>query len=183
SDVANAIYDGADVVMLSGETAVGLYPVAAVKVMSDIIRKAEASAFAYRGAPEGLVDDPERGGHAHALAKAARASQDESHAKAICVFTLTGWSARIMSKYRPPVPIFALTPDRRVYEQLSLQWGILPLIAPLDKTTDRMIVRGERFVLSQGLLKRGDIVLVTAGGSARHRASNMLKILPLGSYS
>ncbi|MBI4346823.1 MAG: pyruvate kinase, partial [Elusimicrobia bacterium] len=180
SDVANAIFDGADAVMLSGETAVGLYPVAAVKTMAGIISKAESSAFAYRGSPQGLADDPERGGHAHALAMAARACLEEAHAKAVVVFTLTGWSARIMAKYRPPVPIYALTPRREVYAQLALQWGIIPLMAPLDKSTDRMISRGEKIVLSHGLLKRGDIVLVTAGGTAKHRASNMMKVLPLG---
>ncbi|MBI5201846.1 MAG: pyruvate kinase, partial [Elusimicrobia bacterium] len=180
SDVANAIFDGADAVMLSGETAVGLYPVAAVKTMSQIIAKAESSAFAYRGSPKGLADDPERGGHAHALAMAARACLEEAHAKAVVVFTLTGWSARIMAKYRPPVPIYALTPDKKVLDQLALQWGIVPLLAPLDKSTDRMISRGEKIILADGRLKRGDIVLVTAGGTAKHRASNMMKVLPLG---
>ncbi len=180
SDVANAIFDGADAVMLSGETAVGLYPAAAVKVMAEIIVKAESSAFAYRSGPTSLVDDPERGGHAHALARATVGCLEESHAKAICVFTLTGWSARIMAKYRPRVPIFALTPDREVFSQLSLQWGTIPLICPLDKTTDRMIVRGERIVLKHGLLKKGDVIIVTAGGTAKHRASNMMKILRLG---
>ncbi|MBI3550599.1 MAG: pyruvate kinase [Elusimicrobia bacterium] len=182
SDVANAIFDGADAVMLSAETAVGINPVNAVKAMSDIIAKAESSAFAYRKMPSMLPDSREGGGFAHALARAASAACEESHARAIIVFTLTGWSARIMSKYRPPVPIYSLTPEKTVFNQMALQWGVIPLICPLAMSTDPMIQRGEKIVIQHGLLKRNDVIIVMAGGTAKHRASNMIKIHPLGAY-
>ncbi|MDE2039522.1 MAG: pyruvate kinase [Elusimicrobia bacterium] len=182
SDVANAIYDGADVVMLSGETAVGLYPVEAVNVMADIIRKAENSQFKYRRIPQGLSDSKETG-FAHALARAAHDACDVTGADAILVYTLTGWSARVMSKYRPNAPIYALTPLRSTFNQLALYWGITPVVCPLRKSTDAMIANGERLLRGYGLLKNGETVLITAGGTAKHKASNMLKIQVIGSMA
>lgn len=182
SDVANAIFDGADAVMLSAETAVGVNPVNAVRVMSDIITKAESSAFAYRKAPKHLPTD-QGGGFAYALARAVTPAVEESKAKAVVVFTLTGWSARIMAKYRPPVPIFALTPKRDVFNQMALQWGVVPIVSPLTNSTDSMIQHGERLLMNGGFLKKGDVVIVMAGGTAKHRASNMIKIHALGNYT
>jgi pyruvate kinase len=182
SDVANAIYDGADVVMLSGETAVGMYPVETVTIMADIIRKAENSQFKYRRIPQGLSDTPETG-FAHALARAAHDACDITGADAIIVFTLTGWSARVMSKYRPNAPIFALTPLQATFNQLALYWGITPVISPLKKSTDEMIASGERNLKKAGLVSDGETVLITAGGTAKHKASNMLKIQVIGSMA
>ena len=184
SDVANAIFDGADAVMLSAESAVGVNPPRAVRVMAEIIQKAESSTFAMHKPPAKFVQDPRLSGdYVHALARAATAACEESHAKAVVAFTLTGWSARIMAKYRPPVPIFGMTPDKKTLCQLSLQWGITPIVAPLMKTTDSMIQHGERILTKQGYLNRSDIVIVMAGGTAKHKASNMIKIHPLGAYS
>ena len=180
SDVANAIFDGADVVMLSGETAVGRYPVEAVRIMSDIISKAETSPFRYQHIPEGLTDTA-RSGFSHALARAAHTACAVTGAKAVVVFTLTGWSARVMSKYRPEAPIFALTPLKTTLSQLSLFRGVTPILCPLDRSTDAMMARGERILMQQGLLRKGETILVTAGGTAKHKASNMLKIHVLGS--
>ena len=182
SDVANAIYDGADVVMLSGETAVGMYPIETVTIMADIIRKAENSQFKYRRIPQGLSDTPETG-FAHALARAAHDACDVTGADAIIVFTLTGWSARVMSKYRPNAPIFALTPLKDTFNQLALYWGIMPVISPLKKSTDQMIATGEHNLKKQGLVRDGETVLITAGGTAKHKASNMLKIQVIGSMA
>ncbi len=182
SDVANAIYDGADVVMLSGETAVGLYPVETVTIMADIIRKAENSQFKYRRIPQGLSDTPETG-FAHALARAAHDACDITGADAIIVFTLTGWSARVMSKYRPNAPIFALTPLKATFNQLALYWGIMPVISPLKKSTDEMIATGEKNLKKLGCVRDGETVLITAGGTAKHKASNMLKIQVIGSMA
>ncbi len=182
SDVANAIYDGADVVMLSGESAVGLYPIETVTVMADIIRRAESSNFRYRLIPHGLLDSPETG-FAHALARATHDACDITGAKAVIVYTLTGWSARIMSKYRPYAPIIALSPLKATYNQLALYWGITPMICPLGKSTDEMLGYGERILLKNGVVHRGETTLVTAGGTAKHRASNMLKIHVVGSLT
>jgi pyruvate kinase len=182
SDVANAIYDGADVVMLSGETAVGKYPVEAVAMMADIIRKAEASPFRYSHIPKGLTDTPETG-FAHALARAAHDACDVTGADAVVVYTMTGWSARVMSKFRPNAPIFALTPLKTTFNQLALYWGVTPVQCPLGKSTDAMIAIGERILLNEGHLEKGETVLLTAGGTAKHKASNMLKIQVIGSQA
>jgi len=182
SDVANAIYDGADVVMLSGESAVGLYPLETVTVMTDIIQQAEASNFRYRLIPQGLRDNPETG-FAHALARAAHDACAVTGTKLVVVYTMTGWSARIMSKYRPTAPIIAMTPVKATYSQLALYWGISPLICPLGKTTDEMLGYGERILLKYGLVKTGETTLVTAGGTAKHKASNMLKVHVVGSLT
>ena len=182
SDVANAIYDGADVVMLSGESAVGLYPVETVTVMADIIRRAEASPFRYRYIPHGLQDTIDTG-FAHALARATHDACDVTGAKAVIVYTMTGWSARIMSKYRPYAPIIGMTPLKSTYSQLALYWGITPMICPLGKTTDEMLGYGERILLKAGIVKNGEITMVTAGGTAKHKASNMLKIHVVGSLT
>lgn len=176
SDVANAIFDGTDAVMLSGETAVGLYPQVTVRTMADIIHKAERSPFTRLDLPR----IQENNGFAHALSRAAVAACAESQAKAIVVFTLTGWSAKVMAKYRPPVPIYAMTPNPRVLQQLGLVWGVIPLICPLSAHTDTMIQKGEEILLKSTKLKTGDTVIVMAGGTAKHRASNTIKIQTLG---
>jgi len=182
SDVANAIFDGADVVMLSGETAVGQYPVETVTVMSDIICKAEASQFRYTHIPKGLTDTKETG-FAHALARAAHDASHVTGARAIVVYTMTGWSAQVMSKYRPNAPIYALTPLKSTHSQLALYWGVSPVICPLGKATDEMIGHGERILLKSGLVHKGETILITAGGTAKHKASNMLKIQVIGSMA
>ncbi|MEK7383685.1 MAG: pyruvate kinase [Elusimicrobiota bacterium] len=182
SDVANAIYDGADVVMLSGESAVGLYPVETVTVMSDIIRQSENSNFRYRMIPHGLIDCPDTG-FAHALARAAHDACDVTGTKLVVVYTMTGWSARIMSKYRPRAPIIAMTPLKQTYQQLALYWGISPVICPLGKSTDEMLAYGERILLKSGLVKNGETTLVTCGGTAKHKASNLLKVNVVGSLT
>ena len=182
SDVANAIYDGADVVMLSGESAVGLYPIETVTVMSDIIHRAENSNFRYRMIPHGLTDSPDTG-FAHALARAAHDACDVTGTKLVVVYTMTGWSARIMSKYRPRAPIMAMTPLKQTYQQLALYWGISPIICPLGKSTDEMLAYGERILLKSGLIKKGETTLVTCGGTAKHKASNLLKVNVAGSLT
>jgi pyruvate kinase len=182
SDVANAIFDGADVVMLSGETAVGQYPLETVTVMSDIITKSENSPFRYKYIPKGLTDT-QKTGFAHALARAAHDASIVTGAKAVVVYTLTGWSARVMSKYRPEAPIYALTPLKTTQNALCLNWGVTPLICPLDRSTDAMLAKGEDILVRGGHLHGGDITLITAGGTAKHKASNMLKIHVLGSLT
>ncbi len=182
SDVANAIYDGADVVMLSAETAVGKYPVEAVSIMTDIIQKAENSPFRYNNIPHG-INDNSKTGFANALARSAHDACDVTGADAVIVYTMTGWSAKVMSKYRPNAPIYALTPLQATFNQLALYWGITPVISPLGSSTDQMLSTGERNLLKRGLIKKGQTALITAGGTAKHKASNMLKIMVIGSHT
>ena len=182
SDVANAIYDGADVVMLSAETAVGRYPLEAISMMADIIQKSEESPFRYNNIPHG-INDTQRTGFANALARAAHDACDVTNAAAVIVYTMTGWSAKVMSKFRPNAPIYALTPLKSTFNQLALYWGITPIICPLGKSTDQMLGYGERILIKRGLIRKGQTVLITAGGTAKHKASNMLKIMVVGSQT
>ncbi len=182
SDVANAIYDGADVVMLSAETAVGQYPLEAVSIMSEIIKRAEDSPFRYNNIPHGMIDT-HRTGFANALARAAHDACDVTGADAVIVYTMTGWSAKVMSKFRPNAPIYALTPLKSTFNQLALYWGITPVICPLGHSTDQMLGYGEKILMKKGFIKQGQTVLISAGGTAKHKASNMLKIMVVGSQT
>jgi pyruvate kinase len=182
SDVANAIYDGADVVMLSAETAVGQYPLEAVSIMSEIIKKAEESPFQYKNIPRGMTDS-HKTGFSSSLARAAHDACDVTGADAVIVYTMTGWSAKVMSKFRPNAPIYALTPLKSTFNQLALYWGITPFICPLGSSTDQMLGYGEKILLQKGFIKKGQTVLITAGGTAKHKASNMLKIMVVGSQT
>ena len=96
---------------------------------------------------------------------------------------MTGWSACIMSKYRPNAPIYALTPLKTTFNQLALYWGVTPVTCPLGSSPDAMLAYGERILLKRKLLKTGETILITAGGTAKHKASNMLKIHVIGSLT
>ena len=159
SDVANAVYDGTDALMLSAETASGKYPVESVAMMDRIIRSAEASRSYVWGAPNAEIDMT----LADAVGAAAAETAQHLEARAITVFTQSGGSARVVAKYRPRVPIYAFTPLDAVYRRLSLVWGVEPrLVEPLP-TTDDMVDRVARLLLSERRVKRDDLIVVTAG--------------------
>jgi len=167
SDVANAVFDGTDAVMLSGETAVGKYPLQAVEMMHRIVCEAEANYDVW-----GHVDEQEFAGHddALSLALAARAVAHDRDVKAIVVFTVTGRSAWIMSKVRPGVPILALTPEERTYRRLALFWGVLPRRVRFSQTLEDMILSMEKAVHETGIAQPGQQVVVVSGfpvGAAR----------------
>ncbi|MGH9702238.1 MAG: pyruvate kinase [Candidatus Acidiferrales bacterium] len=158
SDVANAIFDGSDALMLSGETAVGRYPFEAVSMMDRIIREAEASVVDQpRPMPSGELQINE------AIAEAICHAAEELKMKVIAVFTETGGSARLVSKYRPPAPIVAFTPNQETRRRISLLWGVLPrTIAPV-KDVDLLAKIAERRLREEGLVGRGDVVGIIAG--------------------
>lgn len=161
SDVANAVFDGADAVMLSGETAVGKYPIAALVMMRKIVEAAEASGanMAYRRAAE---YEPQ---HAwtRSICEAASEIALELNAKAIIASTVSGYTARMVALHRPPTPILAPTPDPRVAAQLNLVWGVTPLVVEHSGTTDEMVARAVGVALGAGYVRKGDMVVVTAG--------------------
>jgi len=171
SDVANAILDGTDAVMLSGETAVGAYPVEAVEVMSRI---ALATQDACAPGPQG---ETERNTLPAAVASAAHTLAQQAHARLIVVFTRTGLSAHLISKERPSVPIIAFTPSEAVYRQLSLWWGITPRRGELHGTTEELIVWVNERLRVDGLAQVGDRVVIMGGmpvaGTAR---TNFVKL-------
>jgi len=178
SDVANAIYDGTDAVMLSAETSVGKYPVEAVKFMTRIATETENSIQA-RGFQE-LPASPHFT-YAEILADAAYHAARGAHVKAIVVFTATGSSARLVSRYRPPVCIYAMTPRENVGRQLMVNYGVIPVEAPDVASTDEMLAQMDRVLTESGYLKAGDSVVFLAGQPVgRPGTTNLMKLHRIG---
>jgi pyruvate kinase len=178
SDVANAILDGTDAVMLSAETAVGQYPVEAVGMMSRIALEAEAS-----GRAAGAADHSRRG-YAQAIAHAACSIAGDLDFKAICAFTQSGNTARLVSKERPTAPILAFTNQPRIHNRLALLWGVEPLPLDFAGNTDAVIRRVEAELLARGLVAAGDSVIVLGGSPlAAKGTTNFLKVQKVSSAS
>ncbi len=162
SDVANAILDGTDAVMLSAETAAGKYPRLAVEAMRRIILEIEGSprpqsSYRFeRRAMSGINTE-------EAIAAATVAAVRMLDAPLVIVFTKSGFSARIVASHRPSVPILALTDEPRVCRQLSLVWGVIPSQVPTARGYDHMVAMALRDALDLGLVTKGDRVAVTAG--------------------
>jgi pyruvate kinase len=160
SDVANAIFDGSDAVMLSGETAYGHYPVETVKMMAAIIGEAEGHVKEWgrwHGAVESTSDD------SIALARAARELAHDRDVTAIAIFTLSGRNARIMSKARPDVPILAFTPEPKTHLRLALLWGVTPYLIPHTDTVEAMLAHVEAAMLLNSPVRPGQQVVLIAG--------------------
>jgi pyruvate kinase len=141
TDVANAIFDGSDALMLSGETATGKYPLQAVRMMDAIISQAEKHLNQWShwaGVPQETVKDD-----ALALAHVARELAHDRDVAAIAVFTQTGRTARLMSKVRPRVPILAFTPEQRTYHRLAFYWGVIPNLVPFADSVEAMLAHVE----------------------------------------
>jgi pyruvate kinase len=161
SDVANAIYDSTSAVMLSGETAIGHYPIEVVHVMRSIIEEAEAD-FNYRAffdqhAPLVYHDVPS------AVTLATVKTAYSSNAKAIFAFTQGGSTARLLSRLRPQMPIIAMTPQEKGFHQLAFNWGVIPVYYPDCRTIREGFEKVSTFALENHLLAYGDLVVVTAG--------------------
>ena len=162
SDVANAILDGTDCVMLSAETAAGAYPRLAVEAMRRIIHEIETHPLPYYSLrPERRVLSGVNTEEAIAAATVAAVRMLE--APLVVVFTKSGFTARIVASHRPSVPILALTDEPRVCRQLSLVWGVVPRLVPTARGYDHMVAMALREALDLGLVTKGDRVLVTAG--------------------
>ena len=180
SDVANAVFDGTDALMLSGETAVGRYPVRAVEIMARIAGEAEEAALAQKHMLR--RKGHEEGSFTQAVAFAANAACTEVGAKAVVVFSESGDTARVMSKIRPISPIIAFTPRERTWRRLSLVWGVQPFLIKYGENTDEMICRGEAALLDNGLAALGDTIVILSGSKLGMRgATNMMKIDWIGS--
>jgi pyruvate kinase len=178
SDVANAIYDGTDAVMLSAETSVGKYPVEAVKFMARIAAETE-NAIRARGF-QNLPASPDVT-FAEILADAAYHAARGAHVAAIVVFTATGSSARLVSRYRPPVCIYAMTPRENVGRQLMVNYGVIPVEAPDVASTDEMLAQMDRVLTARGYLKAGDSVVFLAGQPVgRPGTTNLMKLHRIG---
>jgi pyruvate kinase len=178
SDVANAIFDGTDAVMLSAETAVGRFPDKAVATMARIASEADEFVGTKR-APR-RSDGTALVSPTHALAHTAFQAAREIRARALVIFTHTGYSARLVSKSRPQAPIIALTPLGSTCRRLALSWGVVAVEVPRWRTAERMAETGLRLLIRKKLLKRGDWVVAIAGTTTRAGGTNMLRILQQG---
>lgn len=175
SDVANAIFDGTDAIMLSGETAAGKYPVESVLTMSRIAEKAE-SALNHREifmkqqiAQETTVTE--------AISQSVAISALDLNAKAIISSTVTGHTARVVSKYRPKSQIIAVTTQERTMRQLALVWGVTPVFGPEATSTDELLQTALTGGKNSGLVKAGDLVVITAGiPLGRSGSTNLVKV-------
>lgn len=172
SDVSNAILDGTDAVMLSGETAAGKYPVRAVNMMKRIALTTENSRL-YQFA---IDREKERFTPTEAIVKSAAEIAKDLKAKFIMVFSLSGNTALLMSKYRPHCPILAFTPDKRSLAKMAAYWGVSPHLKEFTPHTDEMIQRGEEVVKRKKLVKPGDLVVTVAGVTRMKGATNMVRV-------
>ncbi|MGB9802198.1 pyruvate kinase [Desulfofundulus sp.] len=179
SDVANAILDGTDAIMLSGETAAGHYPVEAVKTMARIASRVE------RALP--YEEILQRRGRVlartvtDAISHATCTTAQDLEAAAIITSTETGYTAKMVSKYRPRAPIIAVTPAARVLRKLALVWGVQPLLVGRTTDTDNMIASAIEVSLAADLIKPGELVVITAGVPVGvHGTTNLLKVHTVG---
>ncbi|MFW5436904.1 pyruvate kinase [Paenibacillus apiarius] len=179
SDVANAIFDGTDAIMLSGETAAGKYPVESVLTMSRIAEKAE-SALEYR---EILIKQSlkQQMTVTDAISQAVANTALDLNAKAIISSTQTGYTARMVSKYRPKAPIIAATPSEQVMRGLSLTWGVVPVKVEQASSTDEMFDVAVCGGVNTGIVSEGDLVVITAGVPTSCAGStNLVKVSQIG---
>ena len=175
SDVANAIIDGTDAVMLSAETAAGEYPVEAVETMVRIALEAEEH-FPPREHRPGRV-----GTDSHAISHAACHIADSIAVRAIAAFTRNGFSARIVSADRPVVPIYAFVPDERIGRRLALDWGVRPCVIDFARSTDALVADVEEELLRRGVAAKGEAVIVVGGTPMGTKGrTNLLRILRVG---
>ena len=176
SDVANAIFDGSDAVMLSAETATGKYPVEAVSMMARIIEEAEGSITEFpRPAPQ------ERLKVAETVAELVCHASRELHMKLIAVFTHSGFTARLISRYRPLVPIIAFSPDVETRRRMALIWGVRPRSIPDVRKVDGLAAVAEKRLLEERLARKGDVIGIVAGTPMGIRGTtNFMKFHVIG---
>jgi pyruvate kinase len=178
SDVANAIYDGTDAVMLSAETAAGKYPVEAVKMMAKIVIETENQ---MRDMPtEGTHGGHARLSIAEAICESMAHAAEDLDISAIAVFTETGATARQLSKYRPRPQIFALSSTEIVINRMTLLWGVAPILCEKYYTTEQMITEAERILEEKGFVRPRQVLGIVAGTRTKTGSTNFLRLHVLG---
>jgi pyruvate kinase len=179
SDVANAILDGSDAVMLSGETTVGRYPIEAVETMDAIIRCTEASREADH-CPDKRLREMQTGTFERAIAKAAVFAAAEMNARTMVIFTEHGRMARHVAALRPQQRIIALAPAGMTYRQLVAIWGVEPYCVDLGWNTAVLLAQGCRTLVEHGIAQRGETVVVLADCSADMPLASTVKLHRVG---
>lgn len=179
SDVANAIYDGTDAVMLSAETAAGKYPVEALKMMAKIVIETESQTVIAR-----VGDEPNlphlRLSVAETICESMAHAADDLDISAIAVFTESGATARQISKYRPKSPIFGLSSIEVVINRMTLLWGVHPLLCNKLTTTEQMVETAERLLEEHGYVRPREILGIVAGTRTKSGSTNFLRLHVLG---
>lgn len=179
NDVANAILDGSDAIMLSGETAVGSYPIQAVEQMAQIAEVTESSAE-FRMTVRSR-SDWSSGDTSTAIAKSCCIIADQLKAKAIVASTASGFTSRMISKFRPNSDIVAVTPFERTANQLAICWGVQAVVSPISNETDELIDRSIMAALDTKIVSEGDTIVLTAGiPVGRGSATNLIKVHTIG---
>jgi pyruvate kinase len=178
TDVANAVLDGADGIMLSGETAIGRFPFEAAAAAARIAEAVESRGAEYRAAQPACRHTGEGPAVAHAAAAVATEDRD---VVAITCYTETGRTARLLSAERPSCPVYAFIPDENVRRANAVQWGVIPLPSRKPADTDEMIALMDEGLQAFGLAKPGDAVVMAAASPAGKTTTNMLKIHRVGS--
>lgn len=181
SDVANAIFDGTDAVMLSGETAAGMYPVESIAIMDAIVREAEAH-YERWGIYQKFPDEASAQTDALSIARAARELAHDRDVSAVAVFSETGRTALFMSKTRPRVSILAFTPEERTFHRMGLYWGVTPFLVPFATTVETMLAHVETAMLASSDLTPGQqVVLISGFPVGMMREPNFALLYTIGS--
>jgi pyruvate kinase len=179
SDIANAIFDGSDAIMLSGETASGKYPVEAVETMAKIAQRTEAALnYSHLLVQKGMNTQPTTtAAISHATVQVAH----ELGADAVITSTESGYTARMVSKYRPQAVIAAVTPHPKTLRRMLLLWGVVPILGTSTKNTDEMVNTAVTSAVSSGVIKDGDLVVITAGVPVgMSGTTNMIRVHVVG---
>jgi len=182
SDVANAVWDGTDCLMLSNETAMGIYPVPAITTMARIIESAE-SAREREPDSVGQLARRQSGRVSRALCEAATFAADEMGTRVTVVFTQSGLMARRLSSLRPPQRIVALTQTSVVQRELALIWGVETLLTDVAESTEGMLKEGEQTLLRAGVVTRGEMIVIMAGRLSGLGLSSSVSLFRVGGSS
>jgi pyruvate kinase len=179
SDVANAIYDGTDAVMLSAETAAGKYPVETVAMMAKIVAETE---YQIRLEPpqRQTTSRTTRLSVAETICECMAHSAEDLEMAAIAIFTETGSTARLLSKYRAAPPIYALSPHKKIVRRAALLWGTTPILCAHARDTDRLVTIAEEILERQAGVEHGQIVGIVAGTRTRTGATNFMRLHTIG---
>jgi pyruvate kinase len=177
SDVANAIFDGTDAVMLSAETASGKYPIKAVQMMSKIAQQAEGSPFIrYNVRYDTDPADPVT----HSVAQNAVNILQEVEARCIISFSVSGNTSKQISKQRPSKPVYAFTSQKETYHRLSLLWGITPMFISMIENAARLVEASERLLMGKNWVQKGDLVVLVIGMGLKSGSTNIIKLHRVG---
>jgi pyruvate kinase len=181
SDVANAVYDGTDAVMLSGESAVGKYPIEAVSMMSRIVMEAERT-MKEQAVYQAHVQKTHLS-IAETICEATAHAAEDLDLRGIALFTESGTTARQLSKYHPPTPIFALSPVDITINRLNLLWGTIPIRCPKVTSTEALVELAENSLVQGGYVRPREIIAIVAGTRTKSGSTNFLRLHVLGEHN